>query len=128
MLLDRSVISVKHKAQELGISLKITGEDIDLSEQPAKILQRIREVPMLNICPMCGIRFAIMRDTGMCRPCHLDQLIILRETQLEEAIRERELTKLRQDKKRGRLCNQCDKVYFPRSTTRRQICPECANK
>ena len=124
-LLDRSLSSVEHKARELGISLKASGEDIDITQTPTKILARIREVPTLQICPMCGKRLATMKQTGMCRVCHLDQLIQLRETQMAELTRERKLTKLRQDKKRLRICSSCERAYFPRQDSKATLCSEC---
>lgn len=126
ILLDRSVSSVEHKARELRISLEQTGEDIDVTQTPAKIISRLRETPDLQICPMCGRRLATMRQTGMCRPCHLDQLIQLRETQLAELTRERKLTKLRQDKKRLRVCDHCGRSFFPRESSGSKRCGECA--
>jgi NADH pyrophosphatase NudC (nudix superfamily) len=127
-ILDRSVISVKHKAHEYNISLENTGEDIDITDQPAKILQRIREAPDLNICPMCGTRLATMRDTAMCRPCHLEQLIQLRETELETLARKRRLTKIRQDKRRQRICDHCGRAYYPRTSTKSNQCADCGGK
>jgi ribosomal protein L37AE/L43A len=124
-LLDRSVASIEHKARELKISLVHTGEDIDLSQSSAKILERLAQAPELQVCPLCGRRLATMKATGMCRVCHLDQLILLRETQIAELVRERKLTKLRQDKKRMRVCTNCGRPYFPRETSGTKTCGEC---
>lgn len=123
-LLERSQGSVEAKARELRISLVITGDDVPVPDS-AKLLSRIREIPELNICPLCGIRFANMRATGMCRACHLDQLIAHRETQLAELVRERKLTKLRQDKARLRICDGCGQAFYPRSSSRAKRCERC---
>lgn len=124
-LLNRSVSSVEHKARELRVSLKATRDDIDIQQTPIKILAKIREVPELQICPLCGKRLATMKATGMCRTCHLDQLIVLRETQLTEAIRERKLTSLRQNKHRLRICVICERPFFPRPTSKAIKCEMC---
>lgn len=124
-LLERSIGSVEAKAKELRVSLVVTGEDIDVTLTPTQILARLREVPDLQICPLCGMRLATMKATGMCRPCHLDQLIALRETQLAEAIRQRKLTSLRQNKHRLRICEACDRPFYPRPESKTARCAEC---
>lgn len=125
LLLERSVTSVESKARELRVSLQITNEDIDVSTAPGRLLVRLREAVGLQICPMCGKRLATMRETGMCRCCHLDQLITLRETQLAEEVRLRKLTKLRQDKHRLRICDSCNEAFFPRANSPATRCPDC---
>lgn len=125
VLLDRTDDSVKNKAKELGISLAVTGIDVDVASLSTRMLTRIREVPGLQVCPMCGKRLASMRATGMCRCCHLDQLIALREEQLSEEIRLRRLTKLRQDKRRLRICESCGDAFYPRPTSTATTCPDC---
>lgn len=124
-LLDRSIDSIESKAKELRISLVIANDDVDVSELVDRILTRIKEAPELQLCPMCGKRLATMRATGMCRCCHLDQLIALREEQLAEEIRVRKLTKLRQDKRRLRICDDCSQAFFPRLTSDSTRCPDC---
>lgn len=125
LLLGRTVTSVEAKARDLHLSLQITNEDIDIAAAPGRLLVRVREVIGLQICPMCGKRLATMRDTGMCRCCHLDQLIALRETQLAEEVRLRKLTKLRQDKHRLRICDNCNEAFFPRANSPATRCPDC---
>jgi hypothetical protein len=122
--LERSQASVESKARELRISLQVTGDDFTAPSSDV-LLARIREIPALQICPLCGLRFANMRSTGMCRACHLEQLIAHRETQLAELVRERKLTKLRQDKARLRICDGCGQAFYPRSTSRSQYCERC---
>lgn len=117
LLLERSQASVEKKAQEMSLSLKRTGEDIDLNIAPDRILSWVRETPMLRLCPMCGHRLAIMQRTGLCRPCHLDRLIDLRREQLDVIAREKRLAKLRQDKKRMRICDDCGRAFFPRPSS-----------
>lgn len=123
-LLERSTASVEGKARQLGVSLTVTGDDTPVPNSAA-LLARIREIPELNICPLCGTRFANMRNTGMCRACHLDQLIAHRETQLAELVRERKLTKLRQDKARLRICDGCGQAFYPRANSKSQRCEKC---
>jgi hypothetical protein len=124
-LLERSVGSVEAKAKELRVSLEITGDDVDVSTAGPRILARISAVPELTVCPLCGLRLANMKSTGMCRVCHLEQLIELRETQLAEQVRERRLVKLRQDKRRLRVCERCGRPYFPRVGSGIELCSEC---
>lgn len=123
-LLERSISSVEHKARDLGVSLEITPTDVNVETVTDKILMRLYEVTNLQICPMCGKRLATMR-TGMCRCCHLDQLIALREEQLAEEIRLRKLTKIRQDKRRLRICATCGDAFYPRLTSKAQRCADC---
>lgn len=99
-LLDRSPTSVAAIAREHGISLKATGEDIAVNAEIIGLLERVRETPYLAVCPMCGKRWATMRDTGVCRPCHLDRLISLAQERLEVETRQRALTSLRKEKQR----------------------------
>jgi len=124
-LLDRSVESIETKAQELRISLVISVDDLDVSEIADRILTRIKDAPTLRLCPMCSKRLATMRATRMCRCCHLDQLIALREEQLSEEIRVRKLTKLRQDKRRLRICDDCSQAFFPRISSDSTRCADC---
>lgn len=126
MLLDRSVSSVEHQARQQKVSLVKTDADFDAQKLGHQILERVRDVPYLQICPLCGQRFAVMVKTGMCRVCHLDQLVVLRETQLLELARERKLTKLRQDKRRLKVCDVCARPFFPRLGSDVTVCQECA--
>lgn len=127
-LLERSISSVEHKAREVRISLEVTREDIDVTSASARLLAKVREIPGLAICPLCAKRFATMKSTGMCRSCHLEQLIALREEQLAEEIRLRTLTKLRQDKHRLRICDECNRAFFPRANSSTAICGECGGE
>lgn len=124
-LLERSISSVESKARELRVSLVATGDDFDLTLAPDVMLQRISEAPDLNICPLCGTRLATIKATGMCRVCHLDQLIALRETQLAELTRVKRLTKLRQDKRRLRICDGCFRDFYPRPDSKATKCADC---
>jgi len=99
-LLSRSQDSIAEQARKLGVSLKPTGEDINIDEEVLGLLERVAETPRLSICPMCGKRWATMRDTGMCRPCHLDRLISLHQERIEVEIRQRALTASRKEKQR----------------------------
>lgn len=99
-LLDRSPSAVSAFAREQHISLKVTGEDISVSDEVIELLERVRETACLAICPMCGKRWATMRETGICRPCHLDRLISLAQERLEVEARQRALTSLRKEKQR----------------------------
>ena len=124
-LLERSVGSVEAKAKELRVSLVATGEDVNVENAGIKILERIRQAADLSICPLCGMRLATMKSTGICRVCHLDQLITLREVQMLETARERKLTKLRQEKRRLRICVSCGRPFFPRVNSQATKCAEC---
>lgn len=125
-LLERSQISVKHKAQELRISLQQTGQDIEINTAVINMIERVKESPLLQICPMCGRRLANMRLTGMCRPCHLDRLIRLQEEQLEVKLRQLRLDKIRQAKHRARVCDRCDQAFYPKTSSKKSICGECS--
>lgn len=124
-LLERSQASVEKKAQEMRISLKRTDDDVDLNVLPERLLIWVKETPFLRVCPMCGRRLATMQQTGLCRPCHLDRLIDLRIEQLDVLARERRLTKLRQDKKRMRICAHCGRAFFPRPSSTDETCGGC---
>jgi NADH pyrophosphatase NudC (nudix superfamily) len=124
-ILERSPSSVEAKAKELKISLLVSEEDFVLTKETKTILERVKNSPTLQICPVCGLRLAIMKSSGICRVCHLDALITLRETQLVEQGRERKLTKLRQDKRRQRICVYCGDAFFPRASATVEFCPKC---
>ncbi len=124
-LLERSTSSVEKKARELRIPLVSNGEDFVLTKETSRILAHLKEVPNLNVCPVCGLRLAIMKSSGICRVCHLDALISLREVQLTEQAREKKLTKLRQDKRRLRVCAYCGDAFFPRASATIEFCPKC---
>lgn len=124
-LLDRSIGSIEAKAKERKISLVATGEDFDTDKLTKDILNRLRQIPSLSICPLCGSRLATMKASGMCRVCHLDQLITLRETQLLEIARERKLVKLRQDKRRLKVCSICGRPFYPRVGSDIIVCQDC---
>lgn len=127
-LLERSRASVSAKALELRVSLSGSEDDVDLGVLPARLLLWVKESPYLEICPMCGRRLAMMKSTGLCRPCHLDRLIDLRREQLDVLARERRLTKLRQDKKRLRVCDECGDAFFPRSSSTETRCSDCGGR
>lgn len=126
-ILERSPASVARKAQQLRISTKVTGGDIDLQLTPARLIAWIKQTPGFHVCPMCGKRLAMMKTTGMCRPCHLDRLIELRIEQLDVQAREKRLTKLRQDKKRQRICGNCGRAFYPRLSSEDQRCGSCGD-
>lgn len=128
ILLERSQTSVQAKAKEMRISMQVTGDDVEIQNLTEKILGRIREVPELNICPVCGLRLATMHKTGICRPCHLDALIALRESQLAEEIRLRRLQKIRQDKARLRICPVCNSDFYPRAGSKMTRCERCGGR
>jgi uncharacterized protein with PIN domain len=124
-LLERPLGQIENKAVELKVSLEATSDDVSLDGVVTRIIQRIVESPELSICPSCGKRLASMRETGMCRCCHLDQLIALRQEQLAEEIRLRKLTKLRQDKRRLRICEVCGMDFYPRAESTGARCADC---
>lgn len=99
-LLGRSAESVSVKARRLGVSLAPTGEDINVDQEVLTLLARVSETSQLQICPMCGKRWATMRDTGICKLCHLDRLISIHQEQLEIEVRQRALTAARKEKQR----------------------------
>ena len=124
-LLERSHSSVKDRARAINVSLVKTDNDIDLQLTPARILRYVRQSPTFQLCPMCGQRLAMMVTTGMCRVCHLDRLIDIRNEQLDVIARERRLTKLRQDKKRMRSCDRCGRAFYPRPSSTDLYCASC---
>lgn len=127
-LLERSKSSVESKARDIGVSLKASKEDIDLRTTPARLLRYVRRSPQLQLCPMCGVRLAMMTSTGICRVCHLDRLIELRAEQLEIVAREKRLAALRQDKKRLRICESCGASFFPRAESTDTTCAKCGDR
>lgn len=127
-ILERSKSSVKSKAEALGISLEADQESIDLRLTPANLLRYVHRSPELQLCPMCGVRLAMMTSTGICRVCHLDRLIELRLEQIEVVAREKRLARLRQDKKRLEVCSVCSAAFYPRVPTSdldEPLCTSC---
>lgn len=122
-LLERSQASVSTKARELHVSLKATEGDVDLGVLPARLLTWVRATPSLRICPMCARRLALMQSTGLCRVCHLDRLIELRREELDVVIRQKRLDKIRQDKRRVRICDKCGREFYPSSKS--LLCSDC---
>lgn len=122
-LLDRSPQSVRHIAAMKGIPLRDSGEDVEILT--VEILEKIKDAPTLSVCPMCGKRFARMKATGMCRCCHLDQLLDLHQERLDEQIRQLKLDKARQDKRRLRVCEKCGRPFFPRPSSKEILCGDC---
>lgn len=106
-ILERSSASVAQMAKQEGISLKRTDEDIDITNEVLTLLAKVADTPNLSICPMCGKRWATMKETGMCRPCHLDRLLSLYQEKAEIEIRQKALTAARQDKRRKTRCENC---------------------
>lgn len=125
-LLERSPKAVEWAAIMNGISLKVSDTDIEVTT--TTIIERVRETPTLSVCPMCGKRFARMKQTGMCRCCHLDLLLDLHQEQLDEQIRLRKLDKARQDKRRMRVCDRCGQPFFPRTTSTETMCADCGGR
>lgn len=124
-LLGRSVDSVKWAARTHGVSLEVVDDDIDIAVEVLDVLERIREAPGLEVCPMCGRRFA-RTATGLCRSCHLDQLLELHQERLDEEVRLRRLDKARQDRRRLRVCRSCGADFYPRPTSTDVLCKECS--
>lgn len=125
-LLERSKRSVESKARDLGVSLKSTGQDFDVRLTPARLLRYVSRSPQLSICPMCGVRLAMMSETGFCRVCHLDRLIELGKEQILIRARERHLARIRQDRKRARVCESCSDVFFPKVESSAAVCRKCS--
>ena len=123
LLLERPARQIKWAATTHSISLAISEDDI---EAATDIVDKVRDTPGLAICPMCGRRFARMKTTGMCRCCHLEQLLDVHQEQLDEQIRLRKLDKARQDKRRVRVCDRCGRPFYPRPSSTDRLCQECA--
>lgn len=101
-LLNRTVGSVEAAAKAHNISLKCNDDDIEINAEVLDLLQRVKETPRLQVCPMCGRRWATMRSTGVCRPCHLDRLIGLHLEATEVEVRDKALSAARKEKQRVR--------------------------
>jgi len=125
-LLERPASSVAAKAQELRLSVEVTGDDIDLSGESTRLLSWVRESTKLNLCPVCSRRLARMKSTGLCRVCHLDGLLAAREEQLEVQARERRLAAARKQKQRQRVCAHCGAEFYPRETSDAVLCSGCS--
>jgi hypothetical protein len=125
LILDRSVSSIKNKAQQLNLSLEPSGEDFDIRKGGDYILNRIQEAPNLDVCSLCGIRLASMKKTNLCRTCHLDQLIQIREEELLELERKKRLTAIRQQKARLRICSICGSAHYPKTNSKTDRCRTC---
>lgn len=127
VILERSPQSIEWAATMNGISLKISDEDIDTQAVALRLVETLRDTPSLPVCPMCGKRFARMKS-GMCRCCHLDQLLTLHQESLDEKIRLRKLDKARQDKRRMRVCERCGQPFFPRPSSTEDLCQDCGGR
>lgn len=127
-LLERTPRQVEWAAVTHQVSLRKVEDDIEVNAAVLNTLERIKETPLLSVCPMCGKRFARMKATGMCRCCHLDLLLDLHQEQLDEAIRLRKLDKARQDKRRLRVCERCAQPFFPRTSSTETICADCGGR
>lgn len=123
-ILERTPKSVRHIAELNGIKVENTGNDVDI-QYALGLIERVKEAPHLEICPMCGKRFARMKS-GLCRCCHLDTLLDLHQEKLDEQIRLRKLDKARQDKRRLRVCDRCGRPFFPRPSSNDEICQDCS--
>lgn len=106
-LLARSPGSVAAKAREIGVVLVETNDALAVDGEVVALLTRIRETPGLVVCPMCARRYATVKQTGLCRVCHLDRLIGLHREQSDIDDRQRTLAAFRQEKRRRRLCDDC---------------------
>lgn len=124
-ILERTPHAVAAAARSHGISLRVSEDDLETQAEALNTLERIREAPGLDVCPMCGKRFARMRASGLCRCCHLDQLLELHQERIDEEIRLRRLDKARQDKRRLRVCSSCGEPYFPRPDSPVETCRDC---
>lgn len=124
-LLDRDQADVEAKAAAEQIALERTGGDIDLGVDSTKLLQWVRQSTSLALCPSCTRRLAMVKTTGLCRVCHLDQLIALRDEQLEVIAREKKLAAKRKQKQRLRVCYGCGDAFFPRESSPATLCPRC---
>lgn len=125
-LLDRDLADVVAKAAEENITLERTDADIDLGLDAPKLLQWIRQSTSLTLCPSCTRRLAMVKTTGLCRVCHLDQLIALRDEQLEVIVREKKLAAKRKQKQRLRVCYGCGDAFYPRENSTATLCGRCS--
>lgn len=125
-ILERSPQAIRSIAANEGISLRETGEDVEVNAEALNLVERLKETPGLSVCPMCGKRWARMKNSGMCRSCHLDGLLDLHQERLDEEIRLKKLDKARQDKRRLRVCARCGQPFFPRPSSTDDLCGECS--
>lgn len=125
ILLERSPQAVRWAATVNNISLQRTHDDVAINALTTDTLARVRETPALSICPMCGRRFARMKDSGLCRCCHIDLLLEVHAERLEEDIRAKRLDKARQDRRRLRVCERCGADFYPRPSSSDTTCREC---
>jgi hypothetical protein len=89
--LGRTVASVKSKARELGISLRIPGSRLASASRIGDVMRlvanrridmevvlermRLDAIGELAVCPHCGKRPAVVKRTGLCGTCHKALLI-----------------------------------------------------
>lgn len=127
-LLERSATSVAAKASEMKISLIATGEVVEIDALVLTYVERLKETPLLSVCPCCGKRFANMRTSEMCRICHLDRLLDLHQERMDEELRQKRLAKARQDRHRMRVCDRCGGPFFPGTASKATVCNDCGGE
>lgn len=123
--LDRSEHSIRCKAHEHGISLKVSAEVEAFATIRPDTSQRLVDIAHSYLCPACGARRASVKTTGFCGPCHYDLIIETKKADLEVEVRHRQMTALRQQKRRLRVCEDCGQDFYPRLESRHTLCPDC---
>lgn len=114
-LLERTPAAVRSKARELDIDLTEDPDSIDLRRAPERAISWVRKSTQLRICPSCSVRLATMH-TGVCRPCHLDRLIEMKQEEIAAKAKEKKLLAMRKRKQRVTACVVCGITFFPRNS------------
>lgn len=91
MTFDRSPDSIRHKAAQLGISLRRKTCGTHLVHTSPAVLRRVRELSDALLCPECAVRFVGVAATGLCGRCHMKRLTAVHQEQIEAADAQREL-------------------------------------
>ena len=99
---ERPIESIKHKARQLGVSLRRRKRGPDLALSGETVLRRIRELSEASMCPGCGFRFAGVKSTGLCGICHVKRLKAVHEDEIVKIEAQRELWAVRSKLQRRR--------------------------
>lgn len=125
LILERTPQQVRSAAALNGISVRNTGEDVEVHAEALGLADLVADCTV-PVCPACGKRWARMKGTGLCRSCHLDRLLEIHQERQDEAVRLKRLDKARQDKRRMRVCERCGQPFYPRPSSPATVCQDCA--
>jgi hypothetical protein len=99
---DRSHGSIRHKAAQLGVSLRRRSYGTRLGQCGPAVLRKVVEFTESSLCPACAKRPIAVMQTGLCGPCHLEGLRVVHEAEIATADAQRGLWAARSKLRRRR--------------------------